>query len=152
MSDEAAIRALLQRLTHAWDEGDATAFADTFTEDADYITFFGAHTRGRSVIEAAHRPLFEGPLKGSRLTEDSGSAARADVRFLHDDVALVIATGGSTLAGSDAPDPSRDSIMTLTAVREAGDWRFASFQNTRRIDLPGAGGRPPVATETGAGR
>jgi uncharacterized protein (TIGR02246 family) len=140
MSDETAVLSLMDRLTTAWNDGDAAAFADQFTEDADYITFFGAHLRGSAAIEECHRPLFAGPLKGSRLTGSTQGDARPGLRFLGPDVALLVVTGGTTTAGSADPDPSRDSIMTLTAVRAADQWRFASFQNTRRTPVPGPGG------------
>lgn len=139
MSDQTAVRALMGRLAEAWNDGDAHAFAQVFTDDADYITFFGLHTRGRAAIEEIHRPLFAGPLRGSRLTGGSTGDDGVQVRFLRPDVALVVATGGSTLQGASAPDPTRDSILTFVAVCDDGEWRFASFQNTRRTTPPGLG-------------
>jgi uncharacterized protein (TIGR02246 family) len=134
MTDEAQIHALVRRLGAAWNAGDAAAYAELFTEDADYITFFGWHTEGRAAIAEAHRKLFEGPLKGSRLGVGGGTSK---VRLLGTDAAVVISSGGTTLAGAARPDPERDSIVTLTAVRDsAGEWRFASFQNTRRTAPP----------------
>src|SRR5262245_39028394 len=100
--DAAAIRHLLHRLTAAWGAGDAGAYAEVFTEDANYITFFGATMTGRAAIDAGHRALFEGPLEGSRLT---ALDATATIRFLCPEVALVVATGGSLLAGQDRPAP-----------------------------------------------
>ncbi|MEV1173327.1 hypothetical protein [Nonomuraea sp. NPDC049784] len=46
-----------------------------------------------------------------------------------DDVALVIVGGTSSVNGE--PDPSRESPITLTALRTPEGWRFASFHNTR---------------------
>jgi hypothetical protein len=39
-----ATRQLRRQLTDAWNDGDAARYATAFTEDADYITFFGAHS------------------------------------------------------------------------------------------------------------
>jgi uncharacterized protein (TIGR02246 family) len=128
MSEE--IHHLLAALTDAWNAGDATTYAGLFTEDADYVTFFGHHSEGRRAIEEGHRALFEGPLKGSRLVSPASAAERVKIRPLGPGVVLVVVTGGSALPGG-APDPSRDSIMTLTAVTDGGRWRFASFHNTR---------------------
>ncbi|MGW4796253.1 SgcJ/EcaC family oxidoreductase [Nonomuraea sp. NPDC004297] len=114
---------LLTRLTETWNAGDATAYAELFTQDADYITFFGLHLKGRQAIEDAHRELFKTPIK---LTE-GGPAPQ--VRSLTEDVTLVISGGTSTVDGT--PDPTRDSVITLTALRTPEGWRFASFQNTR---------------------
>ncbi|MET9065639.1 SgcJ/EcaC family oxidoreductase [Streptosporangium sandarakinum] len=131
------IGAALGRMTNAWNDGDAAAYAGQFTEDADYVTFFGLHMTGRQAIEDSHRALFEGPLKGSRLT----GVTSPSIRFLRPDVAVVVAGGGSSLDG--VPDPGRDSVITLTAVREPDAWRFASFQNTRRTN-PAAPAGPPT--------
>lgn len=119
-------------LADAWNRGDAAAYAAAFTPEADYIAFFGMRLEGRRAIEDSHRALFEGPLKGSRMTTGDGHT----VRMLTSDVALVVATGGTSLDGGEVP-PDRESIITLTAVRDEGRWRFASFQNTRRAVPPG---------------
>jgi uncharacterized protein (TIGR02246 family) len=134
-SAEAPIVELLERLTGAWNAGDAATFGSLFTEDADYITFFGANMPGRKAIEEGHRMLFEGPLKGSTL---SGGGGRPKIRFVRPDVAIVVAGGGSSLEGGDKPDPGRESVLTYVVVREDDGWRFASFQNTRVSD-PRAG-------------
>ncbi|MEO3793122.1 SgcJ/EcaC family oxidoreductase [Nonomuraea sp. B10E15] len=119
----AEVTHLLARMTETWNAGDATAYAELFTRDAEYITFFGLHLRGRQAIEDTHRKLFQTPIK-------LGPADEAPlVKALSDDVALVISGGGSTVDGE--PDPSRASIITLTALRTPEGWRFASFQNTR---------------------
>lgn len=125
---------LLQALTDAWNAGDATAYAELFTEDADYITVFGQNMAGRAAIEAGHRFLFEGPLKGSRLT---AGETRPEPRYLREDVAVVVTPGGAP--GGAA----RRSVVTVVAVRDGGGrWRFASFQNTPVTQPPGAPARP----------
>jgi uncharacterized protein (TIGR02246 family) len=117
------IHDLLARLTEAWNSGDAVAYADLFTEDADYITFFGLHLQGRKAIEDVHRRLFQTPIKLD------GGGGEPIVRPLGEDVHLVIQGGGSTVDGQ--PDPGRDSIVTFTVVDTVDGRRFASFQNTR---------------------
>ncbi|MEV3980882.1 SgcJ/EcaC family oxidoreductase [Nonomuraea sp. NPDC049758] len=121
MSEE--ITRLVERMTETWNAGDSAAYAALFTEDADYITFFGLHLQGRKAIEETHRALFETSVK----LAEGGPAPL--VRPLTDDVALVIVGGNSSVAG--VPDPSRESVVTLTALRTPEGWRFASFQNSR---------------------
>ncbi|ADD44398.1 SgcJ/EcaC family oxidoreductase [Stackebrandtia nassauensis] len=131
---ETPINQTLTELNDSWNRGDAEAYAAVFTPEADYITFFGQRLRGRQAIEDTHRFLFEGPLKGSRMT-DSGEPT---IRMLSPDVGFVIAVGGAILDdGTSLPD-DRVSIVSLTAVRDGDRWRFASFQNTRRTQPPGA--------------
>ena len=125
-SDEAAVRRLFQALLDAWGRGDAAGYAALFTEDADYVSFDGAHTRGREAIAASHQPLFQRWLKGTRLTGRIES-----VRFLSPGIALVHATGSTVFPGERRPRPSRDSIQTLIAICRPDGWRFAAFHNTR---------------------
>jgi uncharacterized protein (TIGR02246 family) len=127
---QAEVLAVLTELADAWNDGDATAYARLFTEDADYVTFFGMNMPGRAVIERAHRALFEGPLMGSKLVSGGGEPK---VRFVRPDVAIVVAGGGSSLAG-DQPEPGRASTLTYVLVEEDDGWRVASFQNTRVSD------------------
>jgi uncharacterized protein (TIGR02246 family) len=124
------VLAVLSKLAEAWNDGDATAYAQWFTDDADYVTFFGMNMPGRASIESAHRALFEGPLKGSKLVDGGGEPK---VRFIRPDVAIVVAGGGSSLAGG-APEPGRESTLTYVLVNESDGWRVASFQNTRVSD------------------
>ncbi len=51
----------------AWDAGDGTAFASAFTENADFVPYFGIHVQGREGIADAHQPIFDGFMKGSKL-------------------------------------------------------------------------------------
>jgi hypothetical protein len=53
------------------------------------------------------------------------------VRFLSPDVAVMHAVGGTVMPGKTKPSPERDSIQTLVATRQGGEWRLAAFQNTR---------------------
>lgn len=127
MSEENAVLEVLATLATAWNEGDAAAYGRLFTEDADYVTFFGMNVPGREAIEAGHRALFEGPLKGSKL---GGETGEVKVRFVRPDVAIVVADGGSSLESGDF----RASTVTYVLVRDNGEWRVASFQNTRVSD------------------
>ncbi|WP_410649011.1 SgcJ/EcaC family oxidoreductase [Amycolatopsis sp. cmx-4-54] len=124
------VLAVLGELADAWNDGDATAYASLFTEDADYVTFFGMNMPGRALIESAHRSLFEGPLRGSKLVKGGGEPK---VRFLRPDVAIVVSGGGSSLS-DDKPEPGRESTLTYVLVEESDGWRVASFQNTRVSD------------------
>lgn len=114
---------LLQRLAEAWNAGDAAAYAELFTEDADYITYFGLHLQGREAIEATHREVFKLPIK-----IDMGGG-EPQVKELGPGVRQAIVQGGSN---------GRASVVTFVAVEtgggepgNGGGWRFAFFQNTR---------------------
>lgn len=125
-ADEAAVRALYQRLMDGWNEGSGEAFAAPFAEDGDLVAFDGTHFKGRREIVPFHQQLFQTYLKGTRLVGEV-----KDVRFLSNDVALMHAVGGTVMRGKSTPSPERDSIQTLMAVRISGSWQLAAFQNTR---------------------
>jgi uncharacterized protein (TIGR02246 family) len=134
-ADEAAVRALYQQLMDGWNQGSGAAFASVFTEDGDLIGFDGTHFNGRQEIAPFHQQLFDKWLKGSRLVGQV-----KDVRFLSPDVALMHAVGGTVMRGKTDPVPERDSIQTLVAIRQDGEWRLAAFQNTRLHPMDSSAG------------
>jgi uncharacterized protein (TIGR02246 family) len=134
-ADEAAVRALYQQLMDGWNQGSGDAFAAVFTEDGDLIGFDGTHFKGRQEIAPFHQRLFDKWLKGSRLVGEV-----KDVRFLSPDVALMHAVGGTVMRGKSEPVPERDSIQTLVATRQHGEWRLAAFQNTRLHPMDSSAG------------
>ena len=133
-ADEAAVRGLYQQLMDGWNQGSGDAFAAVFTEDGDLVAFDGTHFKGRKEIAPFHQQLFDKWMKGSRLV---GQVER--VRFLSPDVSLLHAVGGTVMRGKTKPSPERDSIQTLVATRQNGEWRLAAFQNTRVRPIGNAG-------------
>ena len=126
LADEAAVRGLYQQLMDGWNRGSGHGFAAVFTEDGDLVAFDGTHFKGRKEIALFHQQLFDKWMKGTRLV---GQVEH--VRFLNPDVALLHAVGGTIMRGKTEPSPERDSIQTLVATRQGGEWRLAAFQNTR---------------------
>ncbi|QBS42494.1 SgcJ/EcaC family oxidoreductase [Nocardia sp. CS682] len=123
--DEAAIRDLFERQAQAWNAGDAAAFAALFTEDADYVTWFGTHTRGRRQIYETHLPLLGKYLKNTRLDGEI-----TGLRFLTPDVALVHAEG-AVLKGKRRRNRRNTKVQTTVVVRTNGEWQISAFQNTK---------------------
>jgi hypothetical protein len=50
------------------------------------------------------------------------------------------AVGGTVMRGESEPSPERDSIQTLVARRQDGEWRLAAFQNTRLHPMDSSAG------------
>jgi uncharacterized protein (TIGR02246 family) len=125
-ADEAAGRDLYQQLIDGWNRGSGAAFAAVFAEDGDLVAYDGTRFRGRQQIAPFHQELFDKWMQGSRLVGQV-----EDVRFLSRDVAVMHAVGGTVMRGKTEPSPERDSIQTLVATRQGGEWRLAAFQNTR---------------------
>ena len=129
-TDRSPVDAVLAALATAWDGGDATAYGQLFTPDATYVVFDGTVLRGRPEIEDVHRWLFEGPLKGSRL---SGMTPQPPlpVRFLRPGVAHVVVSGAVTANEEPQPGPDRASVASFVLLDTDEGWRIAAFQNTR---------------------
>jgi len=123
------VHAVLTSMARAWNAGDATAYAAQFTPNATYVSFQGHVMQGRRAIRDVHRFLFDGPLKGTRL--ETSANADTSITFLRDDVALVVSGGGARLPEQDELG-DRDSVQTMTLVRDNGTWLAAAFQNTRK--------------------
>lgn len=129
---EIHVQTTLDRLTAAWNAGDADAFGAEFTEDATYVVFSGDVLLGRQAIVDTHRWLFDGPLRGSRLGASSTGDVATTIRFLRPDVAHVVTAGAVQPDGADTVTTDRDSVPSYVLVNDDGRWRIAAFHNTRR--------------------
>lgn len=119
----------LEQVAHAWAAGDSTTYANQFTEDADYTAFDGTRMAGREAIDAGHRALFAGTMRGSTMTFET-----PNIRYLRDDVAIVTVRGGIIMRwqnGRTSPSPKRVSALTFVLVRDEDTWLVSAFQNTR---------------------
>ncbi|MFI5954614.1 SgcJ/EcaC family oxidoreductase [Cryptosporangium sp. NPDC051539] len=126
--DEKAVRQLFESVHTAWNNADAEAFGDAFTEDADYVIFVGTHYRGRPTITQVHDVLWKKYLKGTRLVGHI-----VDLRFVTDDVAVLTSVGKIAKGRRGGGKP--DKVQTFVAVKRDGRWRFTAFQNTKRRPL-----------------
>ena len=124
--DEAAIRKLYQQMIDGWNAGNGDAFAAPYTDDSDYIGFDGTYMKGRQEIASFHQMLFDKFLKGSRLIGKIRT-----IRFVTMDVAVLVAVGGTVMAGQSDIEPERNSIHTIVAVKRNRNWYFTAFQNSR---------------------
>ncbi|MFQ6330660.1 SgcJ/EcaC family oxidoreductase [Nocardia sp. CWNU-33] len=124
-TDLRAVCTTLSTMTAAWGRNDADAYGATFTENATYTTFLGTHYQGRGDLTEAHRALFDGFLKGTKLAD-----SYLDARFYGGTVAIVTSRGDRY---SDDKPAELSKTQTYTLVREQdGRWRIAAFQNTQR--------------------
>lgn len=121
-----AVQSLLACTIEAWRTGDATTYAECFSEDCVYIAFFGSVYRGQEAIERSHRALFSGPLKNTQLFVE-----QADLRFLSEEVAILVTRGDS----AKKPPSKLTKVQTYIAAKKDGDWKFIHFQNTKRSAL-----------------
>lgn len=136
-----AILRLCRDLQDAWNRGDATGYAAQFSADASFVAWTGMHGYGSPAIRAAHQPLLDGPLAGSRLlmvdNSDNGdngtdSPRPESLRFIRPDVAIMVTSGLVALTDQRASTPAHESVQTIVLVKTGARWQITAFQNTRR--------------------
>lgn len=142
--DEAAVRAMLVRMTELWSEVasgrvNAEAIAAMFTEDASFVVGDGTYPRGRAEIANYYRRMVEGADAFGTSIKDTSVIAEADsVRFLGDDVAVMVCRGGILFPGETIVPPARRGIQTSVLIRVDGTWLTSAYQNTRIQPYPEA--------------
>lgn len=126
--DQAAFDAILERQEQAWIDEDGAAFAATFHEDGDVVTFNGDHLAGREGIAEGMQYYFDNFIEGSRL-----HLLEEHVRYVESDVVVIVRE--SCLINEGETECRADSLSTNTNVltRERGEWLQTSFQNTRQF-------------------
>lgn len=124
--DAAAIRQLQVLQAAAWNQHDARAYANLFTEDGDAVNVTGSWWRGRPEIERKVREGFESVFAQSKLT-----ITDVDVRFLGPSMA--VAHVRWTMVGAKSPPNTpelHEGIELQILTKQASGWLIASFQST----------------------
>jgi len=133
MSDEAAVRMIGARVVELWNAHDMKAFAQLYTEDAEFVNVFGMWWTGRQRIGAEHAESHAVIFRNSHLT-----AKEMRVKFLRPEVASLHMRWG--LTGAVMPDgrpiPDRTGVLVYILVKEGGEWRIAVGQNTDIVPPP----------------
>lgn len=112
-NDEAAVRAVIQRVVDAMNRRDAEAVSALYTPDADRTdATAGTYAKGRIEIAAMYRKVFE------RMPPGSTTQVEYRVRFIRPDVALVDGTAHVS-TGQSAP-------FTIVMTNDDGQWRLAA--------------------------
>ena len=118
-SDDAAVRALVDRFANAREAQDPQALETLFTGDADQLVSSGEWRKGRDQLVA-------GMLRSSQGNPGDRTIAVETVRFL--DAGTAIADARYEIAASGG-NPARRMWSTFVARREGGQWRIAAIRN-----------------------
>lgn len=122
--DEVAVRNALDGVIAAWADNDGNAFAERFGEDATIVTVEGLYCKGREPIRNLLTMLYAGPFQGSRVFQKV-----EDIRFIRDDVAVVICWNGILMGGLTELPPEENRRATYVVSKHDGEWLVDAFQN-----------------------
>jgi uncharacterized protein (TIGR02246 family) len=121
--DDAAVRALLDRIYAAFAANDADVYADAYAEPAVAV-MPGAYPNGRVALQSAMRQLFAGPLAGA-----TGEFDVQSIRYLGTDVAVVISRARVLLADQSDAAAVEPWLDTWVISRVSGTWQVESFHS-----------------------
>lgn len=126
------IETIVRSMMEAWNAADGEAFAEPFAEDADFVTVFGLHARGRSNIAVNHDIIFKGIYAGSCIQYEV-----EQTRPLGDGVMLAhlrahLHVPAGKMAGDHYATPS------LVLTRRGECWEIAALHNTWVTPPPGS--------------
>lgn len=123
--DEKAVLTVAMRIQAAWATNDAGVFADIFTENGSLL-MQDDQLQGREQIRSYMTTGFEGPYRGARV-----QGWPVAVKFLSDDVSIVITEGGILLGGETELVPERLIRATWVIVKqEDGHLKLLSHQSS----------------------
>ncbi|HET9258181.1 MAG TPA: SgcJ/EcaC family oxidoreductase [Pseudonocardiaceae bacterium] len=129
--DEVAVRNALDSVLAAWANNDGDAFAERFGEDATIVTVEGLYCKGREPIRSLLTMLYAGPFKDSKVFQEV-----EDIRFIGDNVAVVICWNAILLDGLTELPPEEKRRATYVLSRHDREWLVEAFQNVFITELP----------------
>lgn len=115
---------LYQELLKSWNDRNADAYADLFTEDGNIIGFDGSQGNGKKDVRDHLSEVFADHQTGTYVS------IVQEIRFLDDEVALLRAVAGMIPHGKSDINPAINTIQIMVAQKTESGFRIALFQNT----------------------
>jgi uncharacterized protein (TIGR02246 family) len=133
MSDDTAIRQLMDDLTEAWNRGDARAYGARYRDDGTFTNVNGTYHLGRDEFDRRHAEVFRGMFKDTKV-----AMTIKTLRFIAPNVAAVDID--TDIAGCQArppgvavdPDGTLHSCLLMVLVKEGGTWWISAYHNVWR--------------------
>lgn len=131
-ADSSALVRLAQDQAEAWNRGDAVAWSQAFSDDADFVNILGGVYSGRREIERRHAVIFGGFFKGSRnrVTVRRLQFPKPGLAILDTDQEVTGYTALPPGVRPTRPDGALVTHMKYVLRFEGGAWRILSGQNT----------------------
>jgi len=130
-----SIEKLMAAEQAAWNAGDSVAYADAYTDDADFINIRGQVFEGKTAVQQQHAKIFAGPFKGSNInivirkfTQISQEAALVDT-----DQTVTNFKGLPPGIVATTPETLVTHFKYLAIQQVDGTWKLAAGQNTSQL-------------------
>ena len=127
VTNDEAIRQTTSHFSAAWNQADAQAVAEVFSEDADLVIPQGLMMNGRSAIAKFYARVFANGYAGSE-----GTAAVKQIKMVREDLAIVDGewsiTGAHDASGNIRP-PER-GIFCALVERQSDKWVIRALRET----------------------
>jgi uncharacterized protein (TIGR02246 family) len=129
--DEVDIRQLVAVQAEGWNRGDATAWAQDFAPEADFINIVGSVFDGHEQIEQRHAAIFSTIFKGSqvKVTVRKIVFPEADIAVV-DTVHELTGHGGLPPGVRNTEDGLLRTQMKYVMKKTSGQWRILAGHNT----------------------
>ena len=132
VSDETAIRTIIQDEIVAWNKGDAVAYSRHFATDGTFTNIVGQFFTGYEAFLKQHEVIFEGRFKQTRVQQDIVS-----LKFVRPDVAVVevLTSVTGVVAAQLAPGTGGDEKGRLrtrllqVVVKQGEEWKVVAYHN-----------------------
>jgi uncharacterized protein (TIGR02246 family) len=129
---QVSIETLMAAEQAAWNAGDSVAYADAYTDDADFVNIRGQVFTGQTAVQQQHAKILAGPFKGStiKITMRLFNLLAPGVVLVDTDQEV---TGYTSLPPGIVPT-SAGVLLThfkyVVALQTDGTWKFVCGQNT----------------------
>lgn len=124
--DRAAIQAVLDDFTKAFEARDPKAMGNTWTTGGEFTTSSGQTIRGRDALVQAFTTFF------SRTPEVKAEVRPTSLRFLASEAAV---GEGKVVVQRGVVDPPAEANYSALFVREGGKWLLAEFGESDREEV-----------------
>jgi len=125
------VRRVAESFAECWNRHDINAFAQLFSDDAEFVNVVGLWWKGRAEIKEAHEFTHQTIFRDSRLT-----IGEVSTRFPAPGIA--IARCRWKLEGHVTPEgeplPERNGILVQVLRHDDGRWFIIDSQNTDIIE------------------
>ncbi len=118
--------AVLAAYVAAWNAHDMKAFANLFSEDADYVNAYGDWWRGREALQTKNSEAHDSYYARTRLRTETPVIRPIDEKMVLVESRWIL--HGDTRAKRD----ERHGFVTLVMTKDENRWRIPLAQNTER--------------------